>query len=226
MPHYNVNPTDSAIFSDGFSLAPHHKAAWPVETKRVQAIRGQVLSEMVGVESEIDYAIADLVLPRPRSVRSPSWMEDRHLLFQNHILTHFDLRTKIEILGDLLSVRFPRDKVAAKAVCSKLDAVRDVRNKVAHCPVYFEALEKRSNGRWLRPHLMTARGMVHLSEGYVRAFKRDALEALNQISNFRRKGLRDRPSEIERLEVNHAAPAKLRAPVRRKTRRKSHRRSR
>jgi hypothetical protein len=194
MPHYNVGAIDSALFSDGFGLAPHHNAEWTKETKRIREVRGEVLSAMFAVEGSVDHAIANLILPHRRSFRIARRAVDRHLLLQNHVLTHFDLRTKIEILGSLLEARFPKKKAAVKAVCSKLDAVRDVRNKIAHCPVYFEALKRKSHGHWLRPHLMTVRGTVHLSDGYIRAFKRDALEAAHLLGDVMRKGPRVRPS--------------------------------
>jgi hypothetical protein len=181
MPHHNVSPIDSGLFSNGFSTRPHHKAAWVDETKRIRRVRGEVLCAMFEVEAEIDYAIADLILPRKRSWHIQRWIEDRHLLFQNHVLTHFDLRTKIEILSSLLIARFPKQKTSVKMVYSKLDGLRDVRNKIAHCPVYFEALQRKSKGRWLRPYLMTTRGTIHLSEGYIRAFKHDSIEAIELL---------------------------------------------
>jgi len=215
MPHYNVNPTDSALFANGFSVARHHEAAWADETKRIRRVRGEVLSAMFEVEATIDYAIADLILPRCRSLRIPRWVEDRHLLLQNHVLTHFDLRTKIETLASLLNARFPNQRSSITAVRSKLDAVRSVRNRMAHSPVYFEALAKQSYGRWLRPHLMTADGLIHLSDGYLRGFKRDVVDALDLLKSIMREGLRVRRRRIEEVEAAPTAtPDHRPTPVR------------
>src|SRR5262245_2611253 len=129
MPHFKVNPIYAAMFADGFSIAEHHRLAWEEEAQRVRAIRGEVLSAMFEVEAKIDYAIGDLILPYKRTFRSPAWLEERHLLIQNAVLTHFDLRTKIEVLRSLIEARFPKMQRRVAQLCSKLDAVRDVRNK-------------------------------------------------------------------------------------------------
>src|ERR1700736_5104452 len=111
MPHYNINPIDGALFSNGFSIGPNHQKAWESERERIQRIRGEVLSIVFEVESSVDYAIADCLLPR-QTIRSPGSLVKRHFLFQNEILTHFNLGTKIDILESLLSQRFPRRKTA------------------------------------------------------------------------------------------------------------------
>jgi hypothetical protein len=196
MPHYAVNPHDSAMFSDGHSIGPHHRACWASETERVQKQRGLVLSLVFEVEASIDYAIADCVLPYRRSFRSPAWLGERHLLLQNEILTRFDFRTKIEIAGSLLSKRFPKKTKRVKELVAFLEAIRDTRNKMAHAPVYFEALARKKNGRWLRPHLMTSRGMIHLSDGYVAAFKKNSVQACSLLRQLLRSGLRIRRHEI------------------------------
>jgi len=152
VPHYSVNPTDGALFSDGFSLGPPHEKAWESELQRVQRIRGEVLSAIFEVESSIDYAIADCVLPRT-TIRSRGSLWNRHILFQNEVLSHFDLRNKIDILKSLLSHRFPRREKQTVKLISLMNMIREVRNRMAHSPVYFEALEKPVSGRWLRPVL-------------------------------------------------------------------------
>jgi hypothetical protein len=196
MPHYNVNPCDSSIISYGFKLGAHHEKAWKEEAKRVHGLRGDVLATVFEVEATIDYTIGDLLLPFRRSVRSPSWLKHRHILLQNEVLVHFDLRTKIEILCSLMTIRFPKQKNLVRTVSSKLDSIRDVRNKMAHCPVFFEALKKMSKQSWLKAYLMTTRGKVHLSEGYIRAFKRDASESISLIHKIMRSGLKVRPPVI------------------------------
>src|SRR5262245_2824017 len=118
MPRSNVSPIDSCLFADGFSIKKHHNQAWKEESERVKAIRGEVLSSMFGLEAKIDYAIGDLILPHKRTARSPTWLRQRHSLFQTQILTRVDLRTKIEILRSLLEDRFPRMKRRAAHLCS------------------------------------------------------------------------------------------------------------
>jgi hypothetical protein len=196
MPHYAVNPTDNAIFADGHGIGAHHHAAWPAETERVRQQRGLVLSLTFEVESAVDYAIADCVLPFRRTFRSPAWLEERHLLLQNEIITKFDFRTKIEVTASLLSKRFPRKEKLVKELVAVLESIRDTRNKMAHAPVYFEALAKKKNGRWLRAHLMTPRGMVHLSDGYVAAFEKNVAAACSLLNKLLRSGLRIRNHEI------------------------------
>jgi hypothetical protein len=190
MPHSNVSPIDSSIFADGFSIADHHMLALKTETERVRAIRGEVLATVFEVEAKIDYAIGDLILPYKRTVRSPRWLRKRHLLLQNEILSQFQLRTKIDVLLSLLRLRFPKMVPGIAQLRSKLNIIRGVRNNMAHCPVYFEALRKKVSGRWLKPHLMTSHGTVHLSDGYVRAFKRDAAEARTLLDQVMKKGLK------------------------------------
>ena len=196
MPDYNVNPTDGDLFANGFSSGPQHYNAWESERQRMQRIRGEVLSVVFEVESSIDYAIADCVLPRT-TIRSPSSLVKRHSLFQNEILTHFDFRKKIEILESLLSQRFPRREKDIRKLISLMNRIRSVRNRMAHSPVYFEALEKPVSARWLRPHLMTPKGMIHISDGYLRDFRRNSLEAVTLLRQLMRLGIKRKPTEIE-----------------------------
>jgi hypothetical protein len=195
MPHYNVNPIDGALFANGISVRPHHAKAWETERERIQRIRGEVLSTVFEVESSVDYAIADCVLPRT-TMRSPGSLVKRHYLLQNEILTHFDLRKKIEIVASLLSQRFSRKQEQIAKLVSLLNRIREVRNRMAHSPVYFEALEKPVSGRWLRPHLMTPKGMIHLSDGYLREFRENSLGAVALVRQLMRLGIRTKPAEI------------------------------
>jgi hypothetical protein len=190
MPHQNVNPVDSSLFADGFSLAQHHRDAWPMEIQRVRAIRGDIMAAMFEVEAEIDWAIGDLLLPFRRSVRSPAWLHARHRLLQNEVLTRFDLRTKCEVLAALMLRRFPEQRKEIDVLGSTLKRVRTVRNAMAHCPVTFKALERQSAGSWFRPYVMTSRGDVHLSGGYVATFKKDALLVIGSTRAILKKGLR------------------------------------
>ena len=196
MPHYNVNPIDGALFANGFSTGPQHTKAWETERQRVQRIRGEILSAVFEVESSVDYAIGNSVLPRT-TIRSPGSLVKRHDLFQNEILTHFDFRKKIEIMDSLLMERFPRKKKHIAKLVSLMNRIRDVRNRMAHSPVYFEALERPISGRWLRPHLMTPKGMIHLSDGYLREFRENSLEAIKVLRQLMRLGIRQKPSKIE-----------------------------
>ena len=198
MPHYSVNPTDGALFATGFSTRPQHNKAWETERQRVQRIRGEVLSAVFEVESSVDYAIGDCVLPRT-TLRSPSSLVKRHYFFQNEILTHFDFRKKIEIMDSLLRQRFPREEKQIARLVSLMNRIREVRNRMAHSPVYFEALERPVSGRWLRPHLMTPKGMIHLSDGYLREFRANSLEAIKVLRELMRLGIKQKPSEIVRL---------------------------
>lgn len=195
MPHYNVNPTDGALFADGFSLKPQHNKAWESERQRMQRVRGEVLSAVFEVESSIDYAIADCLLPRT-TLRSPSSLAKRHYLLQNEILTHFDFRKKIEILESLLSQRFPRRDKQIKELISLMSRIRNVRNRMAHSPVYFEALKKPASGRWLRPHLMTPKGVIHVSDGYMRDFHRNSLQAVTLLRQLMQLGVRRKPQVV------------------------------
>ena len=79
MPHYNVNPTDGALFANGFAVGAQHQKAWESERERIQRIRGEVLSAVFEIESSIDYAIGDCMLPRV-TIRSPSSLAKRHYL--------------------------------------------------------------------------------------------------------------------------------------------------
>ena len=196
MPHYNVNPTDGALFANGISVGPQHNKAWGAERERIQRIRGEVLSAVFEIESSVDYAIGDCVLPR-KTIRSPGSLVKRHYLFQNEILTHFDFRMKIEIMGSLLNQRFPRQQEQIRKLVSLLNRIRDVRNRMAHSPIYFEAFKKPASGRWLRPHLMTQKGMIHLSDGFLREFRENSLEAVALLRQFMRLGVRKKPPEIE-----------------------------
>ena len=198
MPHYNVNPIDGALFADGVSTGPQHTKAWETERQRVQQIRGEVLSAVFEVESSVDYAIGDCLLPRT-TIRSPGSLVKRHNLLQNEILTYFDFRKKIEIMDSLLSQRFPRRKKDVVRLASLMNRIRDVRNRMAHSPIYFEALERPISGRWLRPHLMTPKGMIHLSDGYLREFRENSLEAIKVLRQLMRLGVRRKPPEIEIL---------------------------
>jgi len=196
MPHYNVNPTDAALFADRTAVRPHHEAAWKTETERVQRVRGEILSITFEVESSIDYAIADCILPVRRTFRTPRWIEERHWLFQNEVLIRFDFRTKIEIMSSLLLHRFPRNRRKIDKLTSLLNRVRDVRNRAAHAPVYFQALEKQISGRWLKPYLMTSKGMIHLSDGYLRTFRDESCESMKILREMMRQGLKIKPPQI------------------------------
>ena len=184
------------LFANGFSTGPQHTKAWETERQRVQRIRGEILSAVFEVESSVDYAIGNCVLPRT-TIRSPGSLVKRHDLFQNEILTHFDFRKKIEIMDSLLRERFPRRKKHIAKLVSLMNRIRDVRNRMAHSPVYFEALERPISGRWLRPHLMTPKGMIHLSDGYLREFRENSLEAIKVLRQLMRLGIRQKPSKIE-----------------------------
>jgi hypothetical protein len=196
MPHYNVNPTDGALFANGFAVGAQHQKAWESERERIQRIRGEVLSAVFEIESSIDYAIGDCMLPRV-SIRSPSSLAKRHYLMQNEILTRFDFRTKIEIMGSLLTQRFPRKGPEIAKLLSLMNGIRDVRNRMAHSPVYFEAVQKPVSGRWLRPHLMTPKGMIHLSDGYLRQFRENLSEAIKLLRQLMGLGIRRKCPEIE-----------------------------
>jgi hypothetical protein len=198
MPHYNVNPIDGALFSTGSSTGPQHQECWKIETERIQRVRGEALSVVFEVESSVDYAIGDCVLPR-QTRRSPGSLVKKHLLVQNEILTHLDFRTKIDIVGALLGQRFPRKKDEIKSLISVMHRIRDVRNRMAHAPVYFEALERPISGRWVRPHLMTPKRMIHLSDGYMRKFREDAQEAVTLLRQIMSLGVKKRTPQVVEL---------------------------
>ena len=196
MPHHNVNPVDGALFSIGFSTGPQHNKAWEAEKERIHRIRGEVLSAVVEVESLVDYAIGSCLLPRA-TIRSPGITQKRHDLFQNEILTHFEFHKKIEIMRSLFTQRFPRKQRQIVKLVSLLNSIRDIRNRMAHAPVYFEALQKPVSGRWLRPHLMTPKGMLHVSDGYLRQFREHSLEAVRLLRELMRLGIRKWPRVIK-----------------------------
>jgi hypothetical protein len=195
MPHYNVNPIDGALFSTGFSVGPQHQESWKAETERIQRIRGEALSVVFEVESSVDYAIGDCVLPR-QTIRSSGSLVKRHLLVQNEILTHLDFRTKIDIMASLLGQRFPQKKGEITSLISVMHRIRDVRNQMAHAPVYFEALKRPISGRWLRPHFTTRKGMIHLSDGYMRKFRDDTREAITRLRQIMSLGIKKRRPEV------------------------------
>jgi hypothetical protein len=196
MPHYNVNPFDGMLSVVGFEACPHHEEAWKVERERFQRIRGETLSAVFEVESSIDYAIADCLLPR-KTIRSPAALVKKHLLMQNELLIHFNFNRKIEVVGSLLNHRFPKKETDIRRLLSLLNRVREVRNRMAHAPVFFEALEKKVSGSWLRPYLMTPRGNIHVSDAYLRNFRKDAIEATDLLRKIMKLGIRLRPDEIE-----------------------------
>lgn len=195
MPHYNVNPLDGALSAVGFSTGPHHTKAWEAERERFQRIRGETLSIVFQVESSIDYAIADCLLPR-QTMGSSASLVKKHLLMQNELLMHFNFNKKIEIIGSLLGQRFPKHKVMINRLILLLHGVRDVRNRMAHSPVYFEALEKQVSGRWFRAHLMTPKREIHVSDGYLRDFRKNACEAVELLRQIMKLGIRRKPWEI------------------------------
>lgn len=199
MPRQSTVAVDSTIFADGFELTPQHRSAWLDETKRIRALRGDILIATTELECLIDHALCDLVLPFRRSSHSPQWLRERHNVLQVEVLAHLTLRSKSEILCSLMTRRFSRQASATSELGSVLKRVRDVRNAMAHCPVMFQALRRPSRGRWLRTHLMTSRGPVTLSDGYVQSFQADISHASDLISHIMRKGLHVRDPHVERI---------------------------
>jgi hypothetical protein len=192
MPHFNVNPVDWALFSNGFSIGPHHNKAWEAEKQRIHRLRGEVLSTVVEVESSVDYVIGSCLLPHA-TTRTPATTRKRHYLLQNEVLTRLEFHKKIEIMESLLSQRFRRKRPQISRLVSLLRNIRGVRNRMAHAPVCFEALQKPVSGRWLRPHLMATKEMIHVSDGYLRRFRENSLEAVRLLQELMRLGVRKTP---------------------------------
>lgn len=197
MPRSNVSPVDGCLYTDGISVEPHHKEAWKNEKTAFNQLRGEVLSTVVEIESMIEYAIADCLLPSRRSVRSPSWLHDRHGLFQEEVMSRFDLNTKVDLLISLMRRRFPRWQKDVDELKSCLESVRKTRNIFAHAPVVFEGLQKTSNGRWLRVWLETKNDRVHISVGYILELKKKTSLAMELLNKILSRGLKVQKLHIE-----------------------------
>jgi hypothetical protein len=161
-------------------MSKQHEARWRTEIKRFKALRGEVIVQSFEVESKIDDAIADLMLP-VLSLRSPKWLQQRHADFHQEILSHFDFRWKIETLRTLLLKRLPRRKDKIGKLHSLLNHIKSLRNDMGHCAVRFEAVRRNGGSRILRTVLETRRGPIHITEGFVDRYKMNVVEATDML---------------------------------------------
>jgi len=187
------------LVSVGISTSKRHDAKWKTEIRRFKALRGEVITQCFEIESKIDDAIADLMLPA-RSLRSPKWLHQRHADFHQEILSHFDLRWKIETVHTLLLKRFPRSKDKIKKLYSLLNHIKSLRNDMAHCAVRFEAVRHKEGSKMLRSFLETRRGPIHVTEALINRYKINVVEAtdmlLRLLMSRRHRGKRIRIEQV------------------------------
>jgi hypothetical protein len=176
---------DSILVSAGFSISKKHDARWRAEIKRFKTLRGEVIVHCFELESKIDDAIADLMLP-VRSLRSPKWLQQRHADFHQEILGHFDLRWKIDTLHSLLQKRLPQRKDKLAELHSLLNHIKSVRNDMAHSSVRFEAVKRNERSKLLRTFLETRRGSIHVTEAFINRYKENVIEATDMLLRLMR----------------------------------------
>lgn len=175
---------DSGLFSDGFGLTKGHHRTWATETKRFKTVRGEIIVLCFELEYTIGLAISDLLLP-VKSLRSPDWLHQRHVVFHSEVLEQFDLRRKMEILCSLLSSRFPRQGETIRELRSLFSQIRSLRNMMAHSPVVFKAVSRKSET--LQPYLETSKGYIHITDKYLAMNKSNVLKAAKLLGSLMRK---------------------------------------
>jgi hypothetical protein len=123
------------------------------------------------LERSIEDTIANLLLPA-LSGRSPPWLRRRYQDFHQDILSYFDLNKNIEIIHSMLKKRCPKRKDKISELYSILKQIKNLRNYMAHCPVYFQAIKKSKQSVMLKSLLETPKGFVHVTEGLITEYKK------------------------------------------------------
>jgi hypothetical protein len=185
---------DSTLVSFGINSSRRQDSKWKSEISRIRSLRGEIIVRCFELESSIDDAIADLILP-VHSLRSPAWLQERHLDFHQEILSRQDLRWKVNLLHSLLIKRISRGKERINTLHSLLNQIRSLRNSMAHCPVRFEVKKARKGAHQLRVFLDTSKGPLQVTQGLIDRYKSNVADATDLL--FRLMGqIRRRKTHI------------------------------
>lgn len=139
-------PQDSAI-----SLAPGEKLTldavnteeWKHQTRVLREARGNILSWCFAVEFALDRLISEIFFPNLETPGSPDYQnEDKQVLrdlFDELFLkgNRSNFASKIQLLKSLRTRLARLEEITNEDLISRLDSLRDVRNRFAHYPISF-----------------------------------------------------------------------------------------
>lgn len=168
---------------------------------RINVFRGEAIDSVVGLETWVEVTICNLVLPVRRS-EWLEWLALRQEYLRREVLSRMEFRSKCDALCGILAQRLPRQGKSIAELRSLLEGIRKKRNEMVHSPlVLVSDAHIMRHGTGPRPFLAGAKGDVHVSDGYMRSFRRDLERAKDLMGLLTRKLVRPgRQPKIERFD--------------------------